>query len=102
MTLHTYHGAEFWTPERLAASQAMRRYGRQWAACSESERWQLRGRVHALRGAGVPESVIAQHIHDTLNVMRPWRLTDTELVAALRARYRGRRRKVRAIHGSAG
>lgn len=88
MSTHTFPGVEFWTPERIAASQAMRRYRRSWAACSQWEQWQLRVWVHALRGAGIPESEIAQHVHGRLCLMRPWRLSDGELVRALKARRR--------------
>lgn len=92
MAVHAYSGAEFWSAEQLAAALAMRRYRRLWAACSELEQWQLRGRVHAMRGAGIPDSQIAPMIGEMVCMMRPWRLLDADLAKALKARHKERRR----------
>lgn len=84
MIPYAYDGAEFWTLERIAKSQAMRDYSRQWAACSELEQWRLRGYVHQLRGQGLSEKEIGRSIETMLNHMRPWRMTDAQLGRALR------------------
>lgn len=94
MTRPTHHD-EFWTPDRIAASQAMRCYRSLWAACSEWEQWRLRGHVHAMRGAGIPEAHIGFQIREMVSRMRPWRLLDADLVKALKARHKERRRMMK-------
>ena len=92
MSSPPHPSAEFWTAERIAASQAMRRYRKLWAACSEWEQWKLRGHVHAMRGEGIPEVDIGPQIREMLSRMRPWRLLDADLVRALKVRHKQSRR----------
>lgn len=75
---------EFWKPERVAASRAMRSYALLWAACPPWQQSTIRSKVHALRASGLSEDEIGQAIVWRLKCLRPWRFSNAELAKAIR------------------
>lgn len=84
-----------WTSERIDQAKALRQYKWQCDKCTEAQQRRLEWLVYSLRGRGLPEHEVRRVIEGALERLRPWRMSDSKLGAALGAIY-CQRRLVRA------
>lgn len=86
-----------WTSERIEQSKSLRRYQQLWDICTQPRQRQLEWWVYSLRGRGLPEREVRRAVEGALERLRPWRMSDAKLAAALGALY-SQRRQLRAKH----
>lgn len=85
-------GAAFWTPVRHIQTRSMRRYRELWRGLDPVDQWRLECTVYALRGRGLPEREVGQHVEAILEAQRPWRLSDAQLFRRLKYAWKTRAR----------
>jgi hypothetical protein len=85
----------FWTPDRLAKAAAMRGYRALCRGMPPFEQWRIECLVYSFRGHGLPEPEVGLAVGQIVDRLRPWRMSDGELLRAWASLQRPRRSRAR-------